>query len=98
MTVVATDIYGYRQRYQYSDCVHVSMWVYSIQEFTEFLSETSSKADVSCWSKCFSTLLLRTTQVIPALHLHMSLPKQSSGTATSDITVLVFRHVASQDL
>ena len=82
MAKVAIDIYGYRHRYQYFECVYVSMCVCSIQEFTEFLSETSSKAGVSCRSECFSTLLLCITQVIQALHLHTSLPKTVLGNSS----------------
>lgn len=47
MTEVSVDIYGYRQRCQYSECAHGSMSACSMQKFTEVSSETSSKPGMS---------------------------------------------------
>lgn len=62
------------------------MCAHSIQECTEFLSETSSKSGVSCWSvslSCFSCI----TQAIWDLCLQKSPPKPVSETTAYDITV-----------
>lgn len=86
MTEVAIDVCRYWQRHQYSECVHLSVYACSIQECTEFLSETSSKSGVSCWSvslACFSCI----TQAIQDLCLHKSPPKPVSETAALEITV-----------
>lgn len=84
MTEVAVDICRHWQTYQYSECVHPSMCACSTQESTEFLSGTSSKSGVSCWSvplSCFSCI----TPVIRDLCLHKSPPNPVSETAASDI-------------
>lgn len=97
MAEAAIDIYGYRQRYKYSVCTCLCACVVyrNLQSFClKPVQKLVCLAEASVSLPCCS-VSPRLFKLCISTHLSQ---KQSSGTAASDITALVFRHIASEGL